>query len=1100
MNWKTKELQQLPTFKLVQQKSEHPLVCMTNFWLSQMNALVQLFQATLKWALNWLVKNDPNLDACKQIDDITFKKRMDLLIKICRDDLETILWEDIEFNFNYIELFWIVSEIIDENIDNILSKWINKQKVHWYFESKWIIWKDFANDYWKWIVWYLVQILKWSASMLADENIENANSINEQARCPTMMKALEYLSWVWLQWIEIREICTELRKILKWVMTKNLWIENEYLVIVHNAIESILQRNLTQVLKYFQHVADVNKEILNKANIVIKIDRNWVMLWINKEAFWYSPEEIIWKNISFLSYSKVSRIMQDKDSDNFASYSVIDFWLDFQASMCNQAWCSVIKFIWKDWKYHYLKAIANTQNATDWSNHYVFALNDVTIIEEVKKDMEKSKRDLEAMIRNTPSAIRRTQKVRFSDHIHWKLERADTYRELWYVYTITNVSPWLCDMLWFTENELIWMDIFNPKLINDEDLMIVVANINQRWQWKVNTYKINLLRKNWERFHAEFQVIQEDSDTLITTIVDVWKIVFDTKTWLWNLEKLTSDLPQIEALITRLWFTISAIYLDLEDFKMINDTFNHKIWDSVLISVAERLKKIFRDTDFKYRQWWDEFLVIVIREWHVVDPESIVKRLLDELCKPIIVEWHEFCLRTRIWIDTFWPDDIKEIENRLTFQKRHNEWLWTITEQVKLSKEKVIDLINACINHADVVAWWAVKENISKEINDKLIREVVMLYINKYINNYRYRLHLKINRWEEIDLDWVQRQIISFTNKTIRYFENKISWFRNNLNHNDFVEELKLASERFTNDYPKTWRDRSSIDSTWNHELDILINNAQNQAAILVWNLISRQGAYLIWVYKPWEEISSNWIRRTVEEQRLQQRNKELTDMFQYRDLMNKRLLELIWLIAERKENIKWDHAAKVAHYSKLLAIECWLDKEECVNIYFAAYVHDLWKITIWDSILYKTGELTSEELGIIKSHTTEWSKILTEKEFQWEIFDLSRIAMETHHERWDWRWYPKWIKWKQIPLIGRIIAITDTFDALTSWKYYWDKWAHQDPYSPEEAMQIIIWEKWKQFDPNLVGSFANILPEIIEVKKWIEEWRISKINTLTQF
>jgi HD-GYP domain-containing protein (c-di-GMP phosphodiesterase class II) len=161
-----------------------------------------------------------------------------------------------------------------------------------------------------------------------------------------------------------------------------------------------------------------------------------------------------------------------------------------------------------------------------------------------------------------------------------------------------------------------------------------------------------------------------------------------------------------------------------------------------------------------------------------------------------------------------------------------------------------------------------------------------------------------------------------------------------------------------------------------------------------------------------------------------------------------------------------------VASYALLLAQEIGkFSKEEQKSFYYACLLHDIGKVNIPDQILMKPGKLTKEEFEIIKSHPVVGEEAVKNVE---GIKD-SICVIRSHHERWDGKGYPDQITGEEIPLLARISAIADAFDAMTSSRSY------RAAMPVEEAYRRIIEGKGTQFDPNLVEDFKKVFP------KWVE-------------
>lgn len=184
---------------------------------------------------------------------------------------------------------------------------------------------------------------------------------------------------------------------------------------------------------------------------------------------------------------------------------------------------------------------------------------------------------------------------------------------------------------------------------------------------------------------------------------------------------------------------------------------------------------------------------------------------------------------------------------------------------------------------------------------------------------------------------------------------------------------------------------------------------------------------------------------------------------------------------SEYKDNETGMHVMRMSHYSQVLALACGHTEMQAENLLHAAPMHDIGKIGIPDSIMLKPGKLTAEEFAIMRRHPEIGAEILGEPDS-----DLIRLAISvslTHHEKWDGSGYPKGLKGESIPIEGRIVALADVFDALTSKRPYKEAW------SLEAAMDYIHSQSGKHFDPNLVLLFDKHIEQILTIKhRWLEE------------
>lgn len=137
-----------------------------------------------------------------------------------------------------------------------------------------------------------------------------------------------------------------------------------------------------------------------------------------------------------------------------------------------------------------------------------------------------------------------------------------------------------------------------------------------------------------------------------------------------------------------------------------------------------------------------------------------------------------------------------------------------------------------------------------------------------------------------------------------------------------------------------------------------------------------------------------------------------------------------------------------------------------------SAQLHDVGKIAIEDSILKKPGRLTAEEFEKIKLHTTFGAQVIEKikhKTSEHAFLEYARIFALSHHEKWNGTGYPNGLKGADIPLLGRILAIADVYDALVSARPY------KEPFTHEQAVDIIKGNSGTHFDPDIVDLFLSV-------------------------
>ncbi|TGN20433.1 response regulator [Leptospira idonii] len=192
-------------------------------------------------------------------------------------------------------------------------------------------------------------------------------------------------------------------------------------------------------------------------------------------------------------------------------------------------------------------------------------------------------------------------------------------------------------------------------------------------------------------------------------------------------------------------------------------------------------------------------------------------------------------------------------------------------------------------------------------------------------------------------------------------------------------------------------------------------------------------------------------------------------------------IVQRLGMASEYKDNETGMHVIRMSHYSRVLALAAGFSSEDAEDILNAAPMHDVGKIGIPDSILQKPGKLTEEEWNVMKKHPEIGAEIIGEHSST--ILQLARVIALTHHEKWDGSGYPKGLKAEEIPLEGRIVAIADVFDALTTIRPYKKAWEVSD------AVQFLKDQSGIHFDAKLVEQFIGVLPAVLEIRdKWPEE------------
>ena len=183
---------------------------------------------------------------------------------------------------------------------------------------------------------------------------------------------------------------------------------------------------------------------------------------------------------------------------------------------------------------------------------------------------------------------------------------------------------------------------------------------------------------------------------------------------------------------------------------------------------------------------------------------------------------------------------------------------------------------------------------------------------------------------------------------------------------------------------------------------------------------------------------------------------------------------------AEFKDNETGMHVIRMSHYSHILGLGIGMNNEEAELLLHTAPMHDIGKIGIPDRILLKPGRLDENEMATMREHPKFGYDIIGKHSS--ELLQTARQVAFTHHEKWNGTGYPRGLSGEEIPLAGRIVAVADVFDALTSVRPYKEAW------TLEKTLDYLQSESGKHFEPRLIDQFLLSLPNILKVKERYKE------------
>ncbi len=233
---------------------------------------------------------------------------------------------------------------------------------------------------------------------------------------------------------------------------------------------------------------------------------------------------------------------------------------------------------------------------------------------------------------------------------------------------------------------------------------------------------------------------------------------------------------------------------------------------------------------------------------------------------------------------------------------------------------------------------------------------------------------------------------------------------------------------------------------------------------VVVWEVLHRVRNALS-LQLLWRQTEA--LNRDLEE-RVMRRTVELEET-------RREVIRRLATAGEFRDNDTGQHVERMSQYAYVLARGAGMADQDARALRDAAPLHDIGKIAMPDAILLKEGPLTDDEWVTMRRHAEIGGAILDGSGFA--LLELAREIAVSHHERWDGSGYPLGLAGQDIPLSGRIVAVADVFDALTSQRPYKRAW------SIEEALGFLKDNAGKLFDPGLVAQFEASLPEMLAIR-----------------
>ncbi len=208
--------------------------------------------------------------------------------------------------------------------------------------------------------------------------------------------------------------------------------------------------------------------------------------------------------------------------------------------------------------------------------------------------------------------------------------------------------------------------------------------------------------------------------------------------------------------------------------------------------------------------------------------------------------------------------------------------------------------------------------------------------------------------------------------------------------------------------------------------------------------------------------------RRASLEHEIDGRSSELMRALSELEIAQAETVRRLSMAVEFRDEDTGAHIERIGRFSTLLAEQIGMDADFCAKLSHAAPLHDVGKVAIPDSILLKPGALTPQERTIVETHAEEGHRLLRGSSSS--ILEMASTIALSHQEKWDGSGYPRGLAGEAIPIEGRIVAVADVFDALTSDRVY------RKAFSVEEAVRMMRAQRGLHFDPVLLDAFMEVL------------------------
>lgn len=481
--------------------------------------------------------------------------------------------------------------------------------------------------------------------------------------------------------------------------------------------------------------------------------------------------------------------------------------------------------------------------------------------------------------------------------------------------------------------------------------------------------------------------------------------------------------------------TVGVAIIDLDDFKIYNDTYGHGVGDTVLSTIANVIRQCIRKSDILIRYGGDEFLLVLpeVKEDILNDKLQQIRRKIHATEIPGYPNVHLSVSIGGIVCEDGSVEEAVVKADRLMYQAKNKKNM-VVTEQ---------NIDEDIITPSGENGYSSDKQNILVIDDNRTNRKLLEAMLNDEYNVIEAsggREGLEILKAEGYDFAVVLLDIIM-------------------PGMDGFSVMTSMRADSRMRDIPVIMISTEDRNSTIRKAYDLGIAD-----------YISRPFDSRI-VYRR----VSNVIKLYAKQRRL---INLVTGSIQNKENNNQMMIEILSHIVEFRNGEGGQHVLHINQITQML-LETLTKKTDRYNLTWhdrfiiatASALHDIGKIGIPEEILNKPGKLTDEEFDTMKKHTVIGEEILKELEM-YQDEQLVQIAMQicrSHHERYDGRGYPDGLKGEEIPISAQVVSVADVYDALTSNRVY------KKAYSHDKAMQMILNGECGTFNPLLLDCLVEI-------------------------